>query len=79
MVDPGGSDSPGPNGETYRDSAARLKCEAQRYRVYACDANDNVAAGLTSASDLVWSVRWRVHVRNIKAANYAFRGAYLAE
>lgn len=77
VVDPGGSDGPGPNGGTYRDSGARLKRQAQRYRVYAYDANDNVVAELTSASSLVQSMRWRVHVRNMKAANYAFQGAYL--
>ncbi len=77
VVDPGGSDGPGPNGGTYRDSAARLKRQAQRYRVYAYDANDKVIAELTSDSGLVQSLRWRVHVRNMKAANYAFQGAYL--
>lgn len=77
VVDPGGSNGPGPNGGTYRDSNARLKRQAQRYRIYAYDANDKVVAELTSHSDLVRSVRWRVHVRNMKAANYAFEGAYL--
>lgn len=77
VVDPGGSGGPGPNGGTYRDSGARLKRQAQRYRVYAYDANDNVVAELTSDSSLVQSLRWRVHVRNMKAANYAFQGAYL--
>ncbi|CAM5567771.1 LodA/GoxA family CTQ-dependent oxidase [Eoetvoesiella caeni] len=77
VVDPGGSDGPGPNGGTYRDSGARLKRQAQRYRVYAYDANDKVVAELTSDSGLVQSVHWRVHVRNMKAANYAFQGAYL--
>jgi hypothetical protein len=77
VVDPGGSDGPGPDGGTYRDSGARLKRQAQRYRVYAYDANDKVIAELTSDSGLVQSVNWRVHVRNMKAANYAFQGAYL--
>jgi hypothetical protein len=77
VVDPGGSGGPGPNGGTYRDSAARLKRQAQRYRVYAYDAAGKVVAELTSDSGLVQSVRWRVHVRNMKAANYAFQGAYL--
>ena len=77
VVDPGGSNGPGPNGGTYRDSGARLKRQAQRYRVYAYDANDKVVAELASDSGLVQSVRWRVHVRNMKAANYAFQGAYL--
>lgn len=77
VVDPGGSGGPGPDGGTYRDSGSRLKRQAQRYRVYAYDENDKVVAELTSDSDLVDSVRWRVHVRNMKAANYAFQGAYL--
>jgi L-Lysine epsilon oxidase N-terminal len=76
VVDPGGSNGPGPNGGTHR---ARLKRQAQRYRVYAYDEDDKVAAELTSDYDLVNSVRWRVHVRNMKAANYAFQGAYLFE
>lgn len=77
VMDPGGSNGPGPNGGTYRDGQARLKRQAQRYRVYAYDADQKVVAELTSESDLVKSMRWRVHVRNMKAANYAFQGAYL--
>ncbi|QIM48363.1 hypothetical protein G9Q38_03835 [Pusillimonas sp. DMV24BSW_D] len=77
VVDPGGSGGPGPNGGTYRDGQARLKRQAQRYRVYAYDANDKVIGELTSDSDAVKSLRWRVHVRNMKSANYAFQGAYL--
>ena len=77
VADPGGSNGPGPSGGTYRDGEARLKRQAQRFRVYAYDADDKVVAELSSDSDLVQSVRWRVHVRNMKAANYAFQGAYL--
>lgn len=77
VVDPGGSGGPGPNGGTYRDSAARLKRQAQRYRVYAYDADGKVVEELTSDSSAVQSMQWRVHVRNMKAANYAFQGAYL--
>ncbi len=76
VVDPGGSGGPGPDGGTYRDLGARLKRQAQRYRVYAYDANDQVIAELTSDSGLIKSLCWRVHVRNMKAANYAFQGAY---
>ena len=76
VVDPGGTGGPGPDGGTYRDSSARLKRQAQRYRVYAYDANDQVIAELTADSGLVKSLRWRVHVRNMKAASYAFQGAY---
>lgn len=77
VVDPGGSNGPGPQGGSYRDSKARLKRQAQRYRVYAYDANDKVIAELTADSGLVQSLRWRVHVQNMKSANYAFQGAYL--
>lgn len=77
VVDPGGSGGPGPSGGTYRDGQARLKRQAQRYRVYAYDVDDKVVAELTSDSGLVESLHWRVHVRNMKAANYAFQGAYL--
>jgi hypothetical protein len=77
VVDPGGGNGPGPKGGTYRDERSRLKRQAQRYRVYAYDANDKVVAELTSDYGLVKSMRWRVHVRNMKAANYAFQGAYL--
>ena len=77
VVDPGGRGGPGPEGGTYRDSSARLKRQAQRYRVYAYDANDQVIAELTSDAGLVKSLCWRVHVRNMKAASYAFQGAYL--
>jgi hypothetical protein len=77
VVDPGGSNGPGPKGGSYRDSKSKLKRQAQRYRVYAYDAEGRVIGELTSRSDLVESLRWRVHVRNMKAANYAFQGAYL--
>jgi len=77
VVDPGGGKGPGPKGGSYRDGKLRLKRQAQRYRVYAYDANDNVIGELTGKSELVQSLRWRVHVRNMKAANYAFQGAYL--
>jgi len=77
VVDPGGSGGPGPKGGSYRDGELRLKRQAQRYRVYGYDAEGKVVAELTQDSGLVQSLRWRVHVRNMKAANYAFQGAYL--
>ncbi|VWD64929.1 L-lysine 6-oxidase [Burkholderia lata] len=77
VVDPGGSNGPGPNGGTYRDNKARLKRQAQRFRVYGYDADGKVIAELTSDADAIEALRWRVHVRNMKAANYAFQGAYL--
>ncbi|WP_276807860.1 LodA/GoxA family CTQ-dependent oxidase [Castellaniella defragrans] len=77
VPDPGGQGGPGPEGGAYRDGAQRLKRQAQRYRVYAYDEAGAVIGELSAASDLVRSMRWRVHVRNMKAANYAFQGAYL--
>ncbi|MDO3383835.1 LodA/GoxA family CTQ-dependent oxidase [Gilvimarinus algae] len=77
VVDPGGSNGPGPEGGSYRDSNMNLKRQAQRYRIYGYDANGNVIAELNSDSAEVSSISWRVHVRNMKAANYAFQGAYL--
>ena len=75
VVNPGGRGGPGPGGGSYRDSKLRLKRQAQRFRVYGYDAAGKVVAELTS--DSVKSMRWRVHVRNMKAANYAFQGAFL--
>ncbi len=75
VVDPGGKGGPGPNGGSYRDSSLRLKRQAQRFRIYGYDAAGNVVAELNA--DSVKSVHWRVHVRNMKAANYAFQGAFL--
>ncbi|MGB6154573.1 MAG: LodA/GoxA family CTQ-dependent oxidase [Castellaniella sp.] len=77
VVDPGGKGGPGPDGGSYRDADMRLKRQAQRYRVYAYDSDDKVIGELSTASDQVKSLHWRVHVRNMKAANYAFQGAYL--
>lgn len=75
VVNPGGKGGPGPNGGTYRDKQLRLKRQAQRFRVYGYDAAGKVVAELNS--DSVRSMRWRVHVRNMKAANYSFQGAFL--
>ena len=73
---PGVVADPGNDG-SYRDAGQRLKRQAQRYRVYAYDDKGAVIGELSAGSDLVQSMRWRVHVRNMKAANYAFQGAYL--
>ena len=77
VVDPGGKGGPGPEGGSYRDKAHRLKRQAQRYRIYAFDKNDKVIGELNTSDDNVADIKWRVHVRNMKAANYAFQGAYL--
>ncbi|MDJ0628226.1 MAG: LodA/GoxA family CTQ-dependent oxidase [Rhodobacter sp.] len=77
VVDPGGSGGPGPDGGTYRDSDMGLKRQAQRFRIYAYDADDNVIGELNGTNTA--QISWRVHVQNMKAANYAFQGAYLLD
>jgi len=77
VADPGGEGGPGPEGGSYRDSSNRLKRQAQRYRIYAFDEEDQVIGELNSGAEAVAEIQWRVHVRNMKAANYAFQGAYL--
>ena len=78
VADPGdGPDGPGPDGGTYRDSEMRLKRQAQRFRVYAYAEDGTVIGEVTKEQTTLF--RWRVHVRNVKAANYAFQGAYLFE
>ncbi|MGR5283871.1 LodA/GoxA family CTQ-dependent oxidase [Vibrio maritimus] len=76
VVDPGGEGGPGPNGGTYRDAENRLKRQAQRFRIYATDETGKINE-ITSKTPGVKEIIWRVHVRNLKAANYAFQGAYL--
>ena len=75
VVDPGGTDGPGPEGGTYRDSDMKLKRQAQRFRIYGYDENDNVVGEINA--EHAEFIQWHVHVRNMKAANYAFQGAYL--
>ncbi len=77
VPDPGGAGGPGPNGGTYRDLEMRLKRQAQRFRIYGYDADGKLVGELNADSPGVEQIRWRVHVRNMKAANYAFQGAYL--
>lgn len=77
VADPGGENGPGPDGGTYRDANNGLKRQAQRYRVYAFDGEDNIIGELNADNADVSDINWRVHVRNMKAANYAFQGAYL--
>ncbi|MEE4273620.1 MAG: LodA/GoxA family CTQ-dependent oxidase, partial [Thermoanaerobaculales bacterium] len=77
VVDPGGSDGPGPGGGTYRDRQMRLKRQAQRFRIYGYDASGKVVTEINSTLEQVQGIQWRVHVRNMKAANYAFQGPYL--
>ncbi|MEX2497375.1 MAG: LodA/GoxA family CTQ-dependent oxidase [Wenzhouxiangellaceae bacterium] len=77
ISDPGGENGPGPDGGSYRDEQMRLKRQAQRYRIYGYDADDNLVGEVNATMAGVEKIRWRVHVRNMKAANYAFQGAYL--
>ncbi len=82
VVDPGNPNSPaagngpGPNGGTYRDANMDLKRQAQRFRIYAQDSNGETFE-ITSQDPNVSDITWRVHVQNLKAANFAFQGAYL--
>jgi hypothetical protein len=75
--DPDMPDGPGPDGGTYRDSQMRLKRQAQRFRIYAYDDEGNATAEIKLHDPDVKTISWRVHARNLKAANYAFQGAYL--
>ena len=74
---PGGTGGPGPEGGCYKDSNLQIKRQAQRFRVYGYDASGNVVQELHAGSAGVSALNWRVHVRNMKAANYAFEGAFL--
>lgn len=77
LSDPGGSGGPGPDGGNYKDSNNLLKRQAQRYRIYGYDKAGNVVTEIDGTTEGVASVEWKVHVRNMKAANYAFEGIYL--
>lgn len=70
---------PDPGGMQYKDSAGRIKRQAQRFRVFAYDSTggllDEVIEGDTVNGETV-SLKWDVHVTNMKAANYAFQGKY---
>ena len=82
VVDPGNPDypargtGPGPNGGTYRDANMDLKRQAQRFRIYGTDTDGNTVE-ITKDTPGVTDITWRVHVQNMKAANFAFQGAYL--
>ncbi|GAB4187720.1 MAG: LodA/GoxA family CTQ-dependent oxidase [Wenzhouxiangellaceae bacterium] len=66
-----------PGDNSYKDNQQRMKRQAQRFRIYAYDAQGNVLGELSQKTPNVKTVEWKVHVRNLKAANYAFEGAYL--
>jgi hypothetical protein len=74
-----GPESPGsvPNlGENYKDANGLLKPQASRFRVFGYDANDNLVAEITHDPENGVEVEWDVHMRNLKAANYAFQGKF---
>jgi hypothetical protein len=77
VPDPGGHNGPGPEGGSYKDDQQCIKRQAQRFRIYAYNANNEVIQEINADTALVSDISWRVHVRNMKAANYAFQGAYL--
>ena len=74
-----GPESPGsvPNlGENYKDANGLLKPQASRFRVYGYDVNNKVVAEITHDPKNGISLEWDVHMRNLKAANYAFQGKF---
>lgn len=74
-----GPEFPGdvPNlGKPYKDQNGLLKPQAARFRVYGYDANNNVVAEITHDPDGGTTLQWDVHIRNLKAANYAFQGKF---
>ncbi len=75
IADPGGGDDgPGPDEGWYKDRRGRLKPQAARFRLFGLDAAGKAVPELTANNTT--SLEWTVHVRNMKAANYAFRGRY---
>ena len=59
-------------GGRYKDRQGRIKRQAQRFRVYAFDADDRPVGELTVADA---EITWTVHLANRKAAWHQFRGA----
>lgn len=75
-----GPEAPGsvPNMDLpYKDSSGLIKPQAARFRVYGYDENDNIIMEITHDPDNGVSLEWDVHMRNLKAANYAFQGKYV--
>lgn len=74
-----GPEIPGdvPNlGLNYKDENGLLKPQAARFRVYGFDKDDNVVAEITHDPANGTTLEWDVHMRNLKAANYAFQGKF---
>lgn len=62
--------------KNYKDDNGLLKPQAAKFRVYGYDAEDNIVAEITHDPDNGISLEWDVHMRNLKAANYAFQGKF---
>ncbi|KGL63812.1 LodA/GoxA family CTQ-dependent oxidase [Polaribacter sp. Hel1_85] len=74
-----GPESPGsvPNlGKNYKDTNGLLKPQASRFRVYGYDVNHKIVTEITHDPANGVSLEWDVHMRNLKAANYAFQGKF---
>lgn len=62
--------------KNYKDDNGLLKPQATRFRVYGYDKNGTVVAEITNDSTNNVNLEWDVHMRNLKAANYAFQGKF---
>lgn len=75
-----GPESPGvvpnPGNNQYKDAQGLIKPQAARFRVYGYDENDNIVMEITHDPTNNVNLQWDVHVRNLKAANYAFQGKF---
>lgn len=63
--------------KSYKDTGGLIKPQAARFRVYGYDDNDNVVMEITEDTTNGINLQWDVHVRNLKAANYAFQGKFV--
>ncbi|MFY0629573.1 MAG: LodA/GoxA family CTQ-dependent oxidase [Flavobacteriaceae bacterium] len=62
--------------KNYKDKNGLLKPQAARFRVYGYDAKGDVVSEITHDPANGVTLEWDVHVRNLKAANYAFQGKF---
>ena len=63
----------------YKDSMGRILRQAQRFRVFAYDADGGLRGEVTEGDTVngtVVRINWTAHLTNMKAANYAFQGQY---
>lgn len=61
-----------PGQNPYRDAQGRLYPQAARFRIYGCNAKDEIVRELTGA-DSGADITWTVHLANKKAAWYEFQ------